>query len=74
MDKVLRLYDSVHYWDNDDMLYEVEDDNKYEIDGYEQRHKSSQGWHVSEEISGATKDAIGFLVQWVNNVKTSLMV
>lgn len=55
------LYDSGHYWDTNDLTYEIED-NKYVIDEvwehYGSRHKSFQGWYISCEISRKTKGAI----------------
>ena len=54
------LYDSGHYWDTNDLSWEI-DDNKYVIEEVWKKyghHKSFQGWYLSMEISRKTKGAI----------------
>lgn len=54
------LYDSGHYWDTNDLTWEIED-NKFVIEEVWKKYghiKSFQGWYLSMEISRKTKGAI----------------
>ena len=54
------LYDSGHYWDTNDLSWEI-DDNRFVIEEVWRKygaHKSFQGWYLSAEISRKTKGAI----------------
>jgi len=54
------LSDSGHYWDTNDLSWEI-DDNKYVIEEVWKKyggHSSFKGWYLSMEISRKTKGAI----------------
>lgn len=54
------LYDSGHYWDTNDLSWEI-DDNRFVIEEVWKKygsHPSFKGWYLSMEISRKTKGAI----------------
>lgn len=68
------LYDSGKYWDTGDLTWEIES-NKYVIEEVWKKyghHKSFQGWYLCQEISRATKGAIGGIQQFRQAVQGGL--